>query len=307
MPVIDLASLPPRETLVALVGPTGVGKTAFAVGLAASARIEIVSADSRQVYRYMDIGTAKPTEAERAAVRHHLVDVADPDETFTLTGYQAAAQSAIAEIQARGVLPMLVGGTGLYVRAVTEGLSIPRVAPDQCFRAEMTAKAADSGPAWLEAQVRAVDPVTADRERANPRRLIRALEVYRATGQPLSMLQTSQPPPYRVVRVGLTMERRRLYERVDQRVDAMLDLGLVAEVRSLHARGYGWNLPAMSGLGYRQIGEYLRGECDLPAAIQRIKHATHAFIRHQYAWFRLSDRRICWLDAGSGFSPVDAL
>ncbi len=193
---------------------------------------------------------------------------------------------------------MLVGGTGLYVKAVTEGLIIPAVPPNPALRAALEQEAKERGPAWLLEEVRRVDPPVAEREQANPRRLIRALEVYRLTGRPLSAQQKSSPPPYRQVWLGLTLERVALYRRIDARVDGMIQAGLLGEVQGLVAMGYGWDLPSMSGLGYRQIGEYLRGECDLPTAIQRIKYATHAFVRHQYNWFRLSDPRIRWLRGG---------
>jgi tRNA dimethylallyltransferase len=300
--VIDLSSLRPAESLVVLVGPTGAGKTALAIRLAHCYGGEIVSADSRQVYRYMSIGTAKPTPAEQQTARHHLIDVVDPDESFTLADYQSAARAAIGDIQSRGRLPLLVGGTGLYIRAVTEGLNVPAVPPNEPLRAQLSGQLQRLGLDWLVDQVRRVDPVTANRESANPRRLIRALEVHQSTGRPLSELQTRTPPPYQQVWLGLTAERQELYRRVDDRVDDMIAAGLLDEVRRLVVMGYSWDLPSMSSLGYRQIGEHLRGECDLPSAIQSIKHATHAFVRHQYNWFRLSDPRIQWLHAGTSIS-----
>ncbi len=305
--MIDLSALPPSASLVVLVGPTGAGKTALAIRLAQRFGGEIVSADSRQLYRYMSIGTAKPTPAEQLAARHHLIDIVDPDQPFSLADYQAAANATIADIQARGRLPMLVGGTGLYVRAVTEGLNVPAVPPNEPLRTELSERVLHLGLDWLVAEVRRVDPVTAERESANPRRLIRALEVHRATGRPFSELQTRTPPAYQQVWLGLTTERQELYHRVDDRVDAMIAAGLVDEVRRLLDMGFGWDLPSMSSLGYRQVGEYLRGECDLPTAIQRIKHATHAFIRHQYNWFRLSDPRIRWLQPGTSISLANGV
>jgi tRNA dimethylallyltransferase len=300
--MIDLSSLPPSTSLVVIVGPTGAGKTELAIRIAQRYGGEIVSADSRQVYRYMCIGTAKPTPSEQKSARHHLIDIVDPDEPFTLAGYQAAANSAISDIQSRGRLPLLVGGTGLYIWAVTEGLNVPAVPPNEPLRAELNAQFQRLGLDWLADQVRQVDPVTAEREAANPRRLIRALEVHEHTGRPLSELQTRTPPAYEQVWLGLTAERQELYHLVDRRVDAMIAAGLVDEVRRLVEMGFGWDLPSMSSLGYRQIGEHLRGECDLPTAIQRIKHATHAFVRHQYNWFRLSDPRILWLQSGTSIS-----
>lgn len=294
--VIDLRGIDPSSSLVVIVGPTAVGKTSAAVDLAAKFPLEVVSADSRQVYRGLDIGTAKPTRAEQTAVRHHLIDAVDPDQPFSLADYLIAARSAIGDIQSRGKIPILVGGTGLYIRAVTEGMAMPSVAPDPQLRVELAARAEDLGADWLFDEVRAFDPVIAERERANPRRLIRAIEVFQATGKPPSALHTRRPPDYRIVWFGLTMPRTDLYARADARVDRMMEAGLLAEVQSLADRGYSWDLPAMSGLGYRQIGEHLRGECDLATAVLRIKYATHAFIRHQYAWFRLSDPRITWME-----------
>jgi tRNA dimethylallyltransferase len=305
--MIDLSELRPAESLVVVVGPTGVGKSALAIQLAQRYGGEIVSADSRQVYRHMSIGTAKPTKADLLSARHHLIDIVDPDDSFTLTDYKTAASAAIRDIQARGRLPLLVGGAGLYVRAVTEGLNVPAVPPNEPLRAELDGLLRSQGLDWLVGEARRVDPVTAEREAANPRRLIRALEVYHFTGRPLSELQTRTPPAYTQLWLGLTMERQELFRRVDDRVDAMLAASLVDEVRRLLEMGFGWNLPSMSSLGYRQIGEYLRGECDLPTAIQRIKHATHAFIRRQYNWFRLSDPRIRWLPAGTSISLADGV
>ena len=286
--------LPP---LIVIIGPTAVGKSQLALALAEEFGGEIVSADSRQVYRYMDIGTAKPTPAERARLPHHLIDVVDPDQPYTLALYQQQAYAAIADVTGRGRLPLLVGGTGLYVQAVVEGLRLPHVAPDAALRQALADEARQKGGEWLYAEVQGVDPVTAERERLNPRRLIRALEVYRATGIPISQRQHREPPPYRLLQLGLTLDRPELYRRIDARVERMIEQGLVDEVRSLVARGYGYDLPAMSGLGYRQIGEYLRGEVDLPTAMQRIKYQTHAFVRHQAKWFRLDDPRIHRLPA----------
>jgi tRNA dimethylallyltransferase len=296
--MIDLSGLAGTAALVVVVGPTAVGKTSVALRLAARFGGEIVSADSRQVYRHIDIGTAKPTAAEQAAVPHHLIDVVEPDEAFSLAEFQAAANEAIAGIQRRGKLPFLVGGTGLYVKAVTEGLNIPAVPPNPALRAALEREARERGHEWLVAAVAEVDPTVAARERANPRRLIRALEVYRLSGRPLSDQQQATPPPYRQFWIGLTRSRSALYQRADDRVDAMIHAGLAEEVIGLHSSGYGWDLPAMSGLGYRQIGSFLRGECDLATAVQRIKFATHSFVRHQYSWFRLADPRICWLADG---------
>ncbi|HID63583.1 MAG TPA: tRNA (adenosine(37)-N6)-dimethylallyltransferase MiaA [Anaerolineae bacterium] len=284
--------------LVIIVGPTAVGKTRLALGLAEELGAEIVSADSRQVYRGMDIGTDKPTAEERQRVPHHLIDVVDPDEEFTLAQYQSLAYAAIGDVLARGRVPLLVGGTGLYIKAVVEGWSIPRVRPNEALRAELYREAELKGGTALHARLHQVDPAAAEKiDPRNVRRVIRALEVYLETGQPISELQRRRPPPYRVLQIGLTMERIALYQRIDQRVERMIERGLVEEVKGLVEQGYGYDLPAMSGLGYRQVGCYLRGEISLAEAIRLIKRDTRRFVRQQYNWFRLDDDTIRWFQA----------
>jgi tRNA dimethylallyltransferase len=284
--------------LIALVGPTAVGKTALALRLADELALEVVSADSRQVYRHMDIGTAKPTAPEQAHVKHHLVDVVDPDEPFTLAQYQQMAYAAINDIHDRKRLPLLVGGTGLYVKAVLEGLSIPHVEPNAHLREELLNEAATNGYQALHNRLREVDPVAAERiDARNVRRVVRALEVCYLLGQPISSVQRATPPPYRILRLGLAMPREHLYQRIDERVERMMAAGLVEEVRSLVARGYDYSLPAMSGLGYRQMGMYLRGEASLDEAVALIKRHTRRFVRQQANWFRSDDPIILWFDA----------
>jgi tRNA dimethylallyltransferase len=291
--------VPGSIPLVVLAGPTASGKTALALALAARFGGEIVGADSRQIYRLLDIGTAKPTSAERARVPHHLLDVVWPDEPYTLAQYQADAVAAIADVAARGRLPLLVGGTGLYVRAVVDGLAIPAVPPQPALRAELEALAVAEGVAALHARLAALDPAAAaSSDPANPRRLIRALEICLVTGRPVSEQRGTRPTPYRPLFLGLDTERSILYGWADRRVDAMLAAGFVAEVEGLAARGYRWDLPALSSLGYREIGAALRGELTLPAAVERLKRATHAYIRRQLTWFR-PDPRIHWLDAAA--------
>ncbi len=283
--------------LVAIVGPTAVGKTALALRLAQDLSVEVISADSRQVYRYMDIGTAKPTAQERQRVIHHLVDVVDPDEAFTLVQYQELAYAAIDDVLGRGRIPLLVGGTGLYVRAVLEGLSIPHVPPDLELRAQLQAEADSRGYEVLYERLRELDPQAAERiDARNVRRVIRALEVCLHTGKPVSSLQVRSPPPYRILRIGLTMPRHQLYARIDERVDRMMNAGLLDEVQSLIEHGYGPELPSMSGLGYRQVGMYLRGEVSLDEAVVLMKRHTRRFVRRQANWFRSDDPRITWFD-----------
>lgn len=273
--------------LLAIVGPTAVGKTALSLHLARLCDGEIVSADSRQVYRGMDIGAAKPTPAERAAVPHHLIDVVDPDEDFSLALYQDMATAAITDIAARGKSPLLVGGTGQYLAAVLQGWQLPRVAPRPDIRAALERQAADLGAEALYARLKAVDPVAAARILpGNVRRIIRALEVYEVTGKPISEQRSMQPPPYRITTIWLTLPAPVLYDRIDARVDTMMAAGLLDEVRSLLERGYHWDLPAMSGLGYREFRPYFEGSATLEEAVARLKYDTHAFARRQPAWFR---------------------
>src|SRR5579883_369831 len=282
--------------LLVIVGPTATGKTSLAIALAARLRGEIVSADSRQIYQGMDIGTAKPTPAQRALVPHHLLDIVPPDAPYSLAQYQADAQAAIAAIHRRGHLPLLAGGTGLYIRAVVDNLAIPAVPPQWEMRHALEEQARTEGAASLYARLAALDPASAARiDPSNVRRVIRALEVCLTTGQPFSAQQGTRPSPYRALLLGLTCERALLYERADRRVDEMIAAGLVDEVRGLIARGYDPRLPAMTSLGYGEIGAYLRGELSLETAVQQIKHHTHSYIRRQYSWFR-PDARIRWLD-----------
>jgi len=277
------------------VGPTAVGKSAVALALAERLGGEIVSADSRQVYRYMDIGTAKPTKEERQRVPHHLVDVVSPDEEFTVAHYRELALTAIEDVFARGRLPLLVGGSGLYVRAVTDGLAVPGIPPDPEFRRRVEAQARAEGGELLYRELATADPVAAARiDPRNIRRVIRALEVWHKTGRRFSDQQSATAPPFQVRKVGLTCNREILYSRIDARVDEMMAHGLLDEVRSLVRRGYTWDLPALSGIGYRQLGLFLRGELDFGAAVQRIKYETHRYARQQYTWFSLEDPSIRW-------------
>jgi tRNA dimethylallyltransferase len=296
----------PLIPLLVVVGPTASGKSALALALAERFGGEIVNADSRQIYRLMDIGTAKPSAADRARVPHHLLDLVWPDEPLTLAQYQAAATAVIADVHARGRLPLLVGGTGLYARAVVDGLAIPEVPPQPALRAELEAEARALGLAALHARLAALDPAgAAVIDAANPRRLIRALEVCLVTGRPFSEQRGARPTPYDALLLGLDTARDQLYAWADARVDGMLAAGLVQEVRELVARGYGWDLPALSSLGYREMGAYLRGELTLAEATARMKLATHALIRRQLTWFR-ADARIHWLDAAEPSLPAVA-
>lgn len=286
------------DPLVAIVGPTAVGKTALAVRLAEVVRGEVVSADSRQVYRGMDIGTAKATAEERGRVPHHLLDVLDPDERLGLAEFLTQARAAIDDIQSRERIPFLVGGTGQYVMAVLEGWRVPRVPPDPDLRHKLYRQAEQDGPKVLHSWLRALDPTSAENiDARNVRRVVRALEVCLTTGRPISELQKREAPPYRILMLGLSMPRELLYQRIDRRVESMMEAGLEGEVRRLVRSGFGFDLPSMSGVGYSQFAPYLDGKATIEDTVREIKRATRRFVRHQANWFRRDDPRIHWFDA----------
>ncbi len=289
-----------KQCLVAIVGPTAVGKSELALHLAQSFEAEIINADSRQVYRYMDIGTNKPTLTERASVPHHLIDVVEPDEDFSLAMYHQLATEAIKAIQQKGKLPLLVGGSGLYVWSLVEGWKIPSVPPNLELRSHLDARVRQEGSAILHQELQDIDPLAAAKiHPSNTRRIIRALEIYQMTGKPPSQLRRRRKPSFSTIIIGLTAERSELYRRIDCRADKMIQKGLVEEVEKLLKGGYSLSLPSMSGIGYKQIGQFLQGGLSLAAAMNKMKHETHRLARHQYGWFRLSDARIHWLDAAA--------
>lgn len=283
--------------LLVLVGPTGVGKTAASVEVARRVGGEIISGDSMQVYRGMDIGTAKITPAEMQGVPHHLIDIRDPDEGFSVAEFQEQVDALIREIVSRGKLPMLVGGTGLYVRAVLQTYTFMDRDTDQGLRDELAAEEARHGPGHLHRRLQAVDPEAAARLHPNDqRRLIRALEVYLLTGVPISLTQTATEGARRYddLFLGLTMEREQLYRRIDQRVDLMLAAGWVDEVRRLLEQ-YRPDLAAMQAIGYRELVYYSRGLLTYGEVAALIKRNTRRFAKRQFTWFR-QDRAIHWLD-----------
>lgn len=277
-------TLPP---LIVLAGPTAAGKTELSLRLCERIGGEVVSADSRQIYRGMDIGTAKATPAEQARVPHHLLDLRDPDQVLTLAEYQRLAYAAIDDIHRRGRVPCLVGGSALYLRAVTAGLRIPQAAPDLALRTRLEAQLADQGLASLVAELQRIDPLTAAQiDLRNPRRVLRALEIMVTTGQSKVALEGAEPPPYHMLQFVLTRERGVLHQRIDQRVEQMVAAGLIAETQRLLDKGYDPALPAMTSLGYREMIAYLAGQMNLAQAIERIQIETHRFVRHQTTWFR---------------------
>ncbi len=294
------ADAPPQKPpLIVLVGPTAVGKTELSLQLAERIDGEIVSADSRLLYRGMDIGTAKPTPAERARVPHHLIDVANPDEVWSVARYQDAAYAAIDDIHRRGKVPLLVGGTGQYVWAVVEGWQVPRVPPRPGLREALERWGEALGPEALHARLARLDPEAAARILpSNLRRTVRALEVIFSTGRRFSEQQGKTPPPYRILILGLTRPRQELHTRIDARIDAMLAAGWLDEVRRLLEAGYSPDLPAMSGIGYAELIAYLQGQIPLEEAVHRIQKRTRRFVRRQANWFKTDDPRIHWFPAG---------
>lgn len=294
-------SHPSRPRIVVVVGATASGKTALSLTLAERLNGEIVNADSRQIYRGMDIGTAKPTRAERATIPHQLIDIRDPDQLFSLAEFLDLAGQAISDILGRARVPIVVGGTGQYVRALVEGWTAPVVPPDATLRAELLARAERDGGDVLHTELAARDPLAASRiDARNIRRVVRALEVIRLTGRPFSEQGGVSEPAYAMLMLGLAWPRDGLYRRIDARVEAMFSDGMVDEVRGLVHRGYDCILPAMGSIGYAQVCQFLAGDLTLSEAVDRTKTGTHRLARTQAAWFRRDDPRIHWLNPAAG-------
>ena len=289
--------------LIILLGPTAVGKTELSLQLAERINAEIISADSRLLYRGMDIGTAKPTAEEQRRVPHHLVDVANPAEVWSLAMYLQAVQTTVLDICTRGRVPLLVGGTGQYIRALVEGWRVPEVEPDPRLRAALENWAGDIGPEALYARLQKLDPEAAARmEPQNMRRSVRALEVILTTGQLFSTLRESGPSPYRVLMLGLQRPRPELYARIDARIHTMLAAGLITETQNLLDRGYSAELPSLSAIGYRQVIQYLAGEISLEEVVVQMKRITRRFVRRQANWFKEDDPLIQWFPANAADS-----
>lgn len=284
--------------IIVIVGPTAVGKSKVAIELAERFDGEIINADSMQVYRYMDIGTAKPSKEDRERVRHHLIDIRNPDEDFDAAQFRDEASKAVEDIVGRGRLPIVAGGTGLYIKALTEGLfDVPKV--DKELRARLRKEVEDSGISALHKRLAEVDPVAAERIGPyNTHRIIRALEIFYLTGIPISLHQKSHAfseRPYDCLKIGLSVEREALYKKIDDRVDNMIKEGLVEEVGRIIAMGYRPDTKAMQTLGYSQICRYLEREYSLEEAVRLIKRDTRHYAKRQMTWFR-KDAGINWYD-----------
>lgn len=286
---------PERRRIVALVGPTGAGKTELGITLAQQFDAEIVNADSRQVYRRLDIGSAKPTPEQRRAIPHHVVDVVEPDEPFDCARFRQLAVAAIDDIARRGKRVLIVGGTGLYIKVLLRGL-FDGPSRDAALRAALL-RAEEQAPGTLHQRLQAVDPPSAARLHPHDHmRLIRALEVYGLTGRPISAWQAAHHfgnGEFDALVLGLWLPRVELYARINARCQAMIDAGLVDEVRGLYDSGLDPDLPALRSPGYREIGDYMRGRCDLPTAVARMAQATRRLAKRQLTWFR-ADPHIVW-------------
>ncbi len=298
-----------RPSLVVICGPTAVGKTSLALGLADCFGGEIISADSRQVYRLMDIGTAKPTREEQQRVRHHLIDVAWPDEEFHAARFATLAEESVADICQRNKRPFLVGGTGLYIRALTEGLLLaPGADPE--IRKRLKDRAEEAGSSVLHDDLAAVDPESAARLHPNDLiRVVRALEVYEQSGRSLSTLQDEHgfsAQPYRTLKIALDLDRDELYRRIDQRAEQMFEQGLLDESEALLKAGYDPALKTLRTIGYRQAFALLRQEMTLNEAIDDLKRSTRRYAKQQLTWFR-KDKSIIWLESSDDFVTIREL
>jgi len=292
-----------RQSLILVVGPTAVGKTEISIQLAERLNGEIVSADSRLFYREMDIGTAKPSPEEQARVPHHLIDIANPDEILSLAIFQQKAREAIEDIHTRNKLPFLVGGTGQYVRAVTQGWTPPEVKPDESLRNELERQKEENGIYWLHAKLSGLDPEAAVRiDPRNYRRTIRALEVILTTGRKFSEQRGQSDSPYQLITIGLTRPREELYQRVDERIEMMFANGFISEVKSLLDKGYSPSLPTMSAIGYRECVGVIKGELSEEQAKVQMRRATRVYVRRQANWFKESDPDIHWFRIEEGIT-----
>ena len=288
-----------KQPLIVLTGPTAVGKTELSIKLAKLVNGEIISADSMQVYRHMDIGTAKITHDEMQGIKHYLIDILEPDEEFNIVLFQSLAKQAMKEIYEKGKIPILVGGTGFYIQSVLYDIDFAETKSDNSYRNELEHLANEKGAYYLHEQLKKIDPVSAEKIHANNiKRVIRALEFYKQTGKKISEhneMEQKKESPYNFAYFVLTQNRKVLYERIDKRVDNMVKHGLIQEVQSLYEKGYQKNLVSMQGLGYKEILSYLEGNCTLEEAVYILKRDTRHFAKRQITWFK-REKEVTWLD-----------
>ncbi|MEN8243385.1 MAG: tRNA (adenosine(37)-N6)-dimethylallyltransferase MiaA [Thermodesulfobacteriota bacterium] len=291
---IQNIDLPPA---VVICGPTGIGKTSFAIDLARRFEGKIIGADSMQLYRHMDIGTAKPTPEEQAAVTHYMVNIVDPDKHFDAEMYADMAYAKVLALTEKRILPFIVGGTGLYIKALIHGL-FESVKVDAGVRKRLKKEAEELGGPYLHARLKAVDPAAAGRIHTNDTyRIVRALEIFETTGRPISDTQEQhrfEPQRLQTVKIGLHMDREALYQRIDQRVDIMLDQGLLAEVKGLLEKEYSPDLKSMKSLGYRHMAAFLKNEVDWEETVRTLKRDTRRYAKRQMTWFK-ADPEIVWM------------
>ena len=287
------------KPLVILAGPTAVGKTDLSIQLAKRIGGAIISADSMQVYKYMDIGSAKVMPEEMEGIKHYLIDELDPSDEFNIVRFQQMAKDALEEIYANGQIPIVAGGTGFYIQALLYDIDFTHQDSDESFRREMADFVAEHGAEALHEKLKEIDPVSYETIHANnTKRVIRALEYYYLTGQPISAhneQEHKKESPYNFAYFVLTDDRAHLYERIDRRVDLMMKKGLVDEVKRLYDMGYHKDMVSMQGLGYKELLSYLDGECTLDEAVYIIKRETRHFAKRQLTWFR-RERDVIWLD-----------
>ena len=288
-----------KKPLIILTGPTAVGKTKASIGLAKALNGEIISADSMQVYKYMDIGSAKIRPEEMDGIKHYLIDELEPDEEFHVVRFQQMAKAAMEEIYAKGKVPIVVGGTGFYIQALLYDIDFTENEEDTAYRMELEQIAKENGPEKLHEMLQEVDPESAETIHANNvKRVIRALEFYKLTGQKISEhneKERAKESPYEFCYFVLNNDRKLLYDRIDLRIDKMLEEGLLEEVTSLKNKGYTKDMVSMQGLGYKEILDYLNGECSLEEAIYILKRDTRHFAKRQLTWFR-RERDVIWVD-----------
>ena len=286
-----------KSNMVVVIGPTAIGKTQLAIYIAEQFSGEIINTDSRQVYRYMDIGTAKPSISDRTRVPHHMIDINLPDNDFSLGEFIKLANVSIEQITARGNLPIVCGGTGQYVWAIVEGWTVPNIPPNTEFRAAKLKEAEEIGIHSIHDQLSIIDPERASEiDPRNVRRVIRALEIIKETGLKPSQLSKQREEEYSPIIIGLTTNRGSLYHMIDMRVDHMIKNGFLDEVKYLTTQGYKMGIGSLASPGYRELGQYLAGESSLDEAISKTKFQTHRLARRQYTWFKQEDPRITWLD-----------
>jgi len=287
------------HNVIVIFGPTASGKTRLSIELAKRIGGEIISADSMQIYKFMDIGTAKPTKDEMDGIKHYMIDEVYPDEEFSVAKFKKLALKYIEEIISKGKIPIIVGGTGLYINSLIYNIDFSEVETDWNLRKKLKKEADEKGNAYLHDKLKAIDPEAAEKIHENDvKRIIRAIEVYELTGKTISYLQKIsrlKPPEYNYIKFGLTMDRAKLYDRINKRVDIMMENGLVNEVEKLVELGYDKNAIAMQGLGYKEILAYIRGECSMDEAVEILKRETRRYAKRQITWFkRIED--VNWID-----------